>query len=108
MPIIYVEGIKTSLLTLIGCILGFMGGKVDTVLNNTRFMTSPSEFTNFQIQFPLISIFTFVRSRPDSKEKNSRDRSQQELNTVYVYRCMTASAYKYMLGVSTVCVYVSA
>jgi len=69
MPIIYIEGIKTTLLTLFGCILGFIGGKVDSALNNTRFMTSPSEFTNFQIQLALISIFTFVRSRRDSKEK---------------------------------------
>ncbi len=75
MPIIYIEGIKT---TLFGCILGFIGGKVDTALNNTRFMTSPSEFTNFQIQLPLISIFTFVRSRRDLKEKNCRDRSRQQ------------------------------
>jgi hypothetical protein len=72
MPIIYIEGIKTTLLTLFGCILGFIGGKVDTALNNTRFMTSPSEFTNFQIRLPIISIFTFVRSR-DSKDKNCRD-----------------------------------
>ncbi len=49
MPIIYIEGIKTTLLTLFGCILGFIGGKVGSALNNTRFMTSPSEFTNFQI-----------------------------------------------------------
>ena len=49
MPIIYIEGIKTTLLTLYGCILGFIGGKVDSAPNNTRFMTSPSEFTNFQI-----------------------------------------------------------
>ncbi len=77
MPIIYIEGIKTTLLTQFGCFLGFIGGKVDTALNNTRFMTSPSEFTNFLIQLPLISIFTFVRSRRDSKEKNCRDRSRQ-------------------------------
>jgi hypothetical protein len=49
MPTIYTEGIKTTLLTLFGCILVFIGGKVDTALNNTRFMTPPSEFTNFQI-----------------------------------------------------------
>ncbi len=49
MPIIYIEEIETTLLTLFGPILGFIGGKVDSVLNNTRFMTSPSEFTNFQI-----------------------------------------------------------
>ncbi len=77
MPIIYIEGTKTTLLTLFGSILGFIGGKVDTALNNTHFMTSPSEFTNFQIQLPLISIFTFVRSRRGSKEKNCRDRSRQ-------------------------------
>jgi hypothetical protein len=72
MPIIYIEGIKTTLLTLFGCILGFIGGKVDSALNNTRFMTSFSEFTNFQnFQFPIISIFTFVRSRPDPEEKLS-------------------------------------
>jgi hypothetical protein len=69
MSIIYIEGIKTTLLTLFGCILGFIGGKVDSELNNTRFMTSPSEFTNFQIQLPIISIFTFVRSRRDPKKK---------------------------------------
>jgi hypothetical protein len=68
MPIIYVEGIKTTMLTLFGCILGFIGGKVDSALNNTRFMTSPSEFTNFQIQLVLISIFTFVRSCRDPEE----------------------------------------
>jgi hypothetical protein len=73
MRIIYIEGIKTTLLTLFGCILGFIGGKVDSALNNTRFMTSPSEFTNFQIRLPIVSIFTFVRSRRDSKEKNCRD-----------------------------------
>jgi hypothetical protein len=28
MPIIYIEGIETTLLTLFGCILGFIGGKV--------------------------------------------------------------------------------
>jgi hypothetical protein len=78
MPIIYVEGIETTLLTLYGCILGVIGGKVDSALNNTRFMTSPSEFTNFQIQLVLISIFTFVRSRRDPEEKkNCRDRSRQ-------------------------------
>jgi hypothetical protein len=49
MPITYIEGIETTLLTLLGRILGFIGGKVDSALNNTRFMTSPSEFTNFQI-----------------------------------------------------------
>jgi hypothetical protein len=69
MPIIYIEGIKTTLLFLFGCILGFIGGKVDSALNNTRFMTSPSEFTNFRIQLPIISIFKFVRSRRDPKEK---------------------------------------
>ncbi len=69
MPIIYIEGNKTTLLTLVGCILGFIGGKVDTALNNTRFMTSPSEFTNFKIQLPIISIFTFVRSRRDPEER---------------------------------------
>ncbi len=77
MPIIYIEGIKTTLLTLFGCILGFIGGKVDSALNNTRFMTSPSEFTNFRIQLPIISIFKFVRSRCDPKEKNCQDRSRQ-------------------------------
>jgi hypothetical protein len=46
MPIIYIEENETTLLTLF---LGFIGGKVDSALNNTRFMTSPSEFTNFQI-----------------------------------------------------------
>jgi len=69
MPIIHIEGIETTLLTLCGCILGFIGGKVDSVLNNTRFMTSPSEFTNFRIQLQIISIFKFVRSRRDPKEK---------------------------------------
>jgi hypothetical protein len=49
MPIIYIEEIKTTLLTLIGRVLGFIGGKVDSALNNTCFMTSPSEFTNFRI-----------------------------------------------------------
>ncbi len=49
MRIIYIEGIKTTLLTLFGCILGFIGRKVDSALNNTRFMTSPSEFTNIRI-----------------------------------------------------------
>ncbi len=49
MPIIYVEEIETTLLTLFGRIFGFIGGKVDSAPNNTRFMTSPSEFTNFQI-----------------------------------------------------------
>ncbi len=49
MPITYIEGIKTTLLTLLGRILGFIGLKVDSAPNNTRFMTSPSEFTNFQI-----------------------------------------------------------
>jgi hypothetical protein len=49
MPIIYIEEIETTLLTLFGCILGSIGGKVDSALNNTRFMTSPSEFTNFPI-----------------------------------------------------------
>ncbi len=49
MPIIYIEGIKTTLLTLFGCILGFIGGKLDNALNSTCFMTSPSEFTNFQL-----------------------------------------------------------
>jgi hypothetical protein len=65
MPIIYIEGIKTTLLTLFGSILGFIGGKVDSALNNTRFMTSPSEFTNFQIfNFQLL-----VRSRRDPEDK---------------------------------------
>ncbi len=73
MPIIYIEGIKTTLLTLFSCIIGFIVGKVDSALNNTRFMTSPSEFTNFQNQLALISIFIFVRSGRDSKEKNCRD-----------------------------------
>ncbi len=59
--------------TLFSCILGFIGGNVDTALNNTRFMTSPSELIKFLIQLPLISIFTFVRSRGDLKEKNCRD-----------------------------------
>ncbi len=49
MPIIYIEEIEATLLTLFGRILGFIGGKVDSALNNTRVMTSPSEFTNFQI-----------------------------------------------------------
>ncbi len=49
MPITYIQGIKTTLLTLFGRILGFIGGKVDSANDNTRFMTSPSEFTNFQI-----------------------------------------------------------
>jgi hypothetical protein len=57
MPIIYIEGIKTTLLTLYGCILGFIGGKVDSVPNNTCFMTSPPEFTNSRIQLPIISNF---------------------------------------------------
>ncbi len=47
MPIIYIEEIETTLLTLFGGILGFIEGKVDSAPNNTRFMTSPSEFTNF-------------------------------------------------------------
>ena len=49
MPIIYIKEIETTLLTLFGRILGFIGGKVDSALNNTRFMASPSDFTNFQI-----------------------------------------------------------
>jgi hypothetical protein len=49
MPIIYIKEIKTTLLTLFGRILGFIGGKMDSAPNNTRFMTSPSEFTSFQI-----------------------------------------------------------
>ncbi len=70
MPIIWIEGIKTTQLTLFGCILGFIGGKIDSALDNTRFMTSPSEFTNFQIlNFQLFRIFTFVRSRRDPEEK---------------------------------------
>jgi hypothetical protein len=69
MPIIYIEGIETTLLTLYGCILGFIGGKVDSALNNTRFMTSPSAFTNFEFNFQLFQIFTFVRSRRDPEEK---------------------------------------
>ncbi len=48
-PIIYIEEIETNLLTLFGRILGFIGGKVDSAPNNTRFTTSTSEFTNFQI-----------------------------------------------------------
>jgi hypothetical protein len=81
MPVIYIEGIKTTLLTLFGCILGFIGGKVDSALNNTRFMTSPCEFTNFRIQLPIISIFKFVRSHRDPKEKNCRDRSRHLLSS---------------------------
>jgi hypothetical protein len=69
MPIIYIEGIETTLLTLFGRILSFIGGKVDSALNKTRFMTSPSEFTNFRIQLQIISISKFVRSRHDPKEK---------------------------------------
>jgi hypothetical protein len=52
MPVIYIEGIKTTLLTLFGCILDFIGGKVDSALNNTRFRTSPSDIhklSNFQL-----------------------------------------------------------
>jgi hypothetical protein len=77
MPIIYVDGIKTTLLTLFGCILGFIGGKVDSALNNTRFMTSPSEFTNFRIQLPIISIFKFVRSRRDLSQSSMWMRSSR-------------------------------
>jgi hypothetical protein len=70
MPITYIEGIKTTLLTLLGGILGFIGGKVDSAPNNTRFMISPSEFTNFQIlnfqlfQFShLLEVFVIRRKK---------------------------------------------
>jgi hypothetical protein len=47
MPITHIEELETTLLTLFGCILGFIEGKVDSAHNNPCFMTSPSEFTNF-------------------------------------------------------------
>ncbi len=64
MPIIHIEGIKPPckpypVVPLV------IRGKGDTARNNTRFMTSPSEITNFQNQLPIISIFTFVRNRRD-------------------------------------------
>ena len=45
MPIIYIEEIETSLLTLFGRVPGFMGGKADSALSNPCFMTLPSDFT---------------------------------------------------------------
>jgi hypothetical protein len=85
MPIIYIEEIKTTLLTLFGRILGFIGGKVDSGPNNTRFMTSPSEFTNFQIlnfqlfQFShLLEVLVIRRKKLPGqipKEGNTLDRT---------------------------------
>ncbi len=69
-PIIYIEEIETSLLTLFGRVLGFMEGKADSALSNPCFMTSPSDFTIFE--FPISNYFNFqnfVRSRRNSKEK---------------------------------------
>jgi hypothetical protein len=47
MPVTYIEEIETTLLTLFAVSLVLFRGKVDSAPNNTRFMTSPSEFTNF-------------------------------------------------------------
>jgi hypothetical protein len=70
MPFIYIEGIETTLLTLFGCILGFIGGKVDSALNNTFFYDFSlriHKLSNFHL--PIISLFTFVRSHRDPEEK---------------------------------------
>ncbi len=66
MPIIYIEEIKTTLLTLFGRIFGFIGGKVDSALNNFPLNSQTFKFSTF------ISIFTFVRSRRDPEEKIAR------------------------------------
>jgi hypothetical protein len=54
MPIIYIEEIETSLLTLFGRVPGFMGGKADSALSNPCFMTLPSDFTTFG--FPIFQL----------------------------------------------------
>jgi hypothetical protein len=62
MPIIYIEEIETSLLTLFGRVPGFMEGKG----SNPCFMTLPSNFTTFG--FPILQLLqfsNFVRSRHD-------------------------------------------
>jgi hypothetical protein len=70
LPITYIEGIKTTRLTLLGCIFGFIGGKVDSASNNNRFYDFSlriHKLSNFQL--PIISIFTFVRSGREPEEK---------------------------------------
>jgi hypothetical protein len=57
MPIIYIEEIETSLLTLIAVYLVFWRGKADSALSNPCFMTLPSDFTTSE--FPISNYFNF-------------------------------------------------
>ncbi len=77
MPIIYIEEIETTLLTQLSRILGFIEGKVYSALNNTHFMTSPSEFTNFQIVNFQLFQFSNLLEVVVIGGKNCRDRSRQ-------------------------------
>ncbi len=71
MPIIYIEGIETTLLTLFGCILGFIGGKVVRLTTPVLWLL-PLNSQTFEFSFQLFLIFTFVRSRFDLEEKIAR------------------------------------
>ncbi len=70
MPIIHIEEIETSLLTLLGVSLVLWRRKADSALSNPCFMTLPLTLQHLNFQFPITSIFKiFVRSRRDWKEK---------------------------------------
>ncbi len=116
MPIIYIEEIETTLLTLFGRILGFIGGKVDSALNNTRFMTSPSEFTNFQIlnfqlfQFSNLLEVVLIRRKklpgqvPDSTYKPAL-KIFIPVRSIFVQPCLCYSRYLYQLAIPLSCYY---
>ncbi len=63
MPIIYIEEIETTLLTLFGRILGLIGVKHPFY----DFSLWIHKLSNSQL--PIITIFEFDRSRRDPKEK---------------------------------------
>jgi hypothetical protein len=66
MPIIHIEEIETSLLTLFGCVPGFMEEKGERALSNPCFMTLPLTSQHLNFQSPITLLFKiFVRSRRD-------------------------------------------
>ncbi len=69
MPIIYTEGINPPCKPY-QVVPSVLLGEREIWRLITPIYDSPSEFTNFQIQIPIIKIFTFVRSHRDSKEKD--------------------------------------